>query len=87
MHLGQSEDVNYRLYNNSPCPPQHKSIIVYYYLAINDISLKLSLFWLSDTESRNKELRFSDSVSLPFQTRLTSVTCFCSYVKLSNFQT
>ena len=47
-----------------------------YYIPINDTSFELSVFWLSDTESRINELRFSDSVSLSFKTRLTSVTCF-----------
>ena len=42
---------------------------------INDTSFELSVFWLSDTESRINELRFSDSASLSFKTRLTSVTC------------
>ena len=49
----------------------------FYYIPINDTSFELSVFWLSDTESRINELRFSDSVSLSFKTRLTSVTCFC----------
>ena len=40
---------------------------------INDTSFELSVFWLSDTESRINELRFS--ISLSFKTRLTSVTC------------
>ena len=42
-----------------------------YYIPINDTSFELSVFWLSDTESRINELRFSDSVSLSFKTRLT----------------
>ena len=45
-----------------------------------------SVFWPSDTESCINELRFSDSVSLSFKTRLTSVTCFCRCVTLSKFQ-
>ena len=48
-----------------------------YYIPINDTTFKLSVFWPSDTESRINELRSSDSVSLSFKTRLTSVTCFC----------
>ena len=51
-----------------------------YYIPINDTSLKTSVFWPSDTESRINELRFSDSVSLSFKTRLMSVTCFCGDV-------
>ena len=41
------------------------------------IHCSLSVFWPSDTESRINELRFSDSISLSFKTRLTAVTCFC----------
>ena len=51
-----------------------------YYIPINDTSLETSVFWPSDTESRINELRFSDSVSLSFKTRLMSVTCFCGDV-------
>ena len=51
-----------------------------YYVPINDTTFKLYVFWPSDTESRINELRFYDSVSLSFKTRLTSVTCFCSNV-------
>ena len=47
-----------------------------YYIPINDTSFELSVFWLSDTEKRINELRFSDSVSLSFKTRLMSVSCF-----------
>ena len=47
-----------------------------YYIPINDTSFELSVFWPSDTESRINELRFSDSISLSFKTRLTSGTCF-----------
>ena len=54
-------------------------ILKFYFIpTINDTSFKLSVFWLSDTENRIKELRFSNSVSLSFKTRLTSVSCFCS---------
>ena len=50
-------------------------------ISINDTTFKLSVFWPSDTESRiNKQLRFSDSVSLSVKTRLTSVICFCDDV-------
>ena len=48
----------------------------FYYIPIYNSSIELSVFWLSDTESRINELRFSDSVSLSFKRRLTSVTCF-----------
>ena len=51
-----------------------------YYIPITDTTLELSVFWPSDTESRMNELRFSESISLSFKTRLTSVTCFCGYV-------
>ena len=46
-------------------------------MAVNDTSFRLSVFWLSDTENRINKLRFSDSVSLSFKTRLMSVSCFC----------
>ena len=48
-----------------------------YYIPINDTTFELSVFWPSDTESCINELRFSDSVSISFITRLTSVTSFC----------
>ena len=54
--------------------------IDYYYIPITDTALELSVFWLSDTESRINELRFSQSISLFFKMRLTSVTCFCGDV-------
>ena len=56
------------------------------YIPINDTTLELSVFWPSDTESRINELRFSESISLSFKTRLTSVTCFYGDVTQSNFQ-
>ena len=40
-----------------------------YYIPINDTSFELSVFWLSGTENRINELRFSVSVSLAFKTR------------------
>ena len=43
------------------------------------------VFWPSDTERQINKLRFSDSVSLSFSMRLTSVYCFCGDVTLSNF--
>ena len=48
-----------------------------YYIPINDTTFTLSVFWPSDAESRINELRFSDSVSLSFKTRLP---CFCGDV-------
>ena len=51
-----------------------------YYIPITDMTSELSVFWPSDTESRINELRFSESISLSFKTRLTSVTCFCGDV-------
>ena len=59
----------YRLYNN-----------ILYNIPINDTTLELSVFWQSDTENRIYEPRFSESISLYFETRLTTVTCFCSDV-------
>ena len=55
-----------------------------YYIPITDTTLELSVFWPSDIESRINELRFSESISLSFKTRLTSVTCFCGDVTLVN---
>ena len=49
----------------------------FYYIPINDTTLELSVFWPSDTESKFNELRFSEFVSLSFETQLTSATCFC----------
>ena len=60
--------------------------LILYYIPINDTTFELSVFWPSDTESRINELRFSESVSLAFKTRLTSVTCFCGDVANSKFQ-
>ena len=60
--------------------------IFFYYVPINDTSFELSVLWLSDTEIRINKLRFSDSVSLSFKTRLTSVTCFYGVVTSSKFQ-
>ena len=58
----------------------HYAIIGLYYIPITDTTSELSVFWPSDTENRINELRFSDSISLSFKTRLTSVTCFCGDV-------
>ena len=54
--------------------------IGFYYIPITDTTLELSVFWPSDSESRINELRFSESISLSFKTRLTSATCFCGDV-------
>ena len=51
-----------------------------YFILITDTTLELSVFWPSDTESWINELRFSESISLSFKMRLTSVTCFCGDV-------
>ena len=45
----------------------------HYYILLNDTSFELSVFWPSDTESRISQLRFSESVSISFITRLTNV--------------
>ena len=58
----------------------------FYYIPINDTSFELSVFWPSDTEIRFNELRFSESISLSFKTRLKLVTCFCGNVTYSKFQ-
>ena len=52
-------------------------ILIVYYIPIIDMTLELSVFWPSDTESRINELRFSELISLSFKTRLKLVTCFC----------
>ena len=43
---------------------------IHYYIPISDTTLELSVFWPSDTESHINELRFSESISLSFKTRL-----------------
>ena len=57
-----------------------------YYIPINDTTLELSVFWPSDTESRINKLRFSESISLSFKTRLPSVTCFLRRCRRVNFK-
>ena len=57
-----------------------------YYIPLNDTTFELSVFCPSDTESRINELRFSESVSLSFKTRLTSVTCFAATLRKVNFK-
>ena len=52
----------------------------FYYIPITDTTLELFIFWPSDTDSQINELRLSESISLSFNTRLTSVTCFCGDV-------
>ena len=56
------------------------------YIPINDTTFERSVFWPSNTESWINELRFSDSISLSFKTRLTSVTCFCDDITSSNLK-
>ena len=68
---------------NALCNTRHRapgSDNAIYYIPITDTTLELFVFWPSDTESRIDELRFSESISLSFKTRLTSVTCFCGEV-------
>ena len=60
--------------------PMEATVLNIYYIPITDTTLELSVFWPSDTESQINELRFSESISLSFKTRLTSVTCFCGHV-------
>ena len=50
------------------------SDIKIYYIHITDMTLELSVFWPSDTESQINELRFSESISLSFKMKLSSVT-------------
>ena len=52
----------------------------HYYIPKTDTTLELFVFWPSDTESRINELRFSESISLSFKTRLKSITSFCGDV-------
>ena len=54
--------------------------LILYYIPINDTTFKLSVFWPSDTESQIIELRFSESISQSFKTRLALVTCYCGDV-------
>ena len=56
----------------------------YKYIPITDTTLELSVFWPSDTESQINELRFSESISLSFKTRLTTVTCFAATLRKVN---
>ena len=65
---------------NCATQPDTVSDKMIYHIPITDTTLELSVFWPSDTESRINEMRFSESISLSFKTRLTSVTCFCGDV-------
>ena len=56
------------------------NVIYFIPIHVNDTTFELSVFQPSDTESWINELGFSESVSLSFQTRLTSVTCLCGDV-------
>ena len=72
---------NYSKYDVKPTATTPVIVsLKFYYIPINNTTFELSVFWASDTESRINELRFSDSISLSFKTRLTSVTCFCGDV-------
>ena len=51
-------------------------LMTVYYIPVNDTTFELSVFWPSGIESQINELRFSDSISLSFKTKLKSVTCF-----------
>ena len=53
---------------------------------INDTTFELSVFWPSDAESQINELRFSDSISLSFKTRLTLVTFFAATLLKVDFK-
>ena len=66
----------YMFLSNNPSSGDINSSNLPCYIPITDTTLELSVFWPSDTESRINELRFSDSISLSFKTRLTSVTCY-----------
>ena len=68
------------------CHTYAVSDLGHYYIPINDTMFEMSVFWPSDTESLINELRFSESVSLSFKTRLMLVTCFCGDAALRNFQ-
>ena len=54
----------------------------HYHIPINDTSFELSVFWPSYTESRINPLRFSESISLSFKTRLTLGTCLAATLKI-----
>ena len=56
----------------------------FYYLPMNDPTFELSVFWPSDTESQINELRFSESISLSFKTRLTRLTAFAATLRQVN---
>ena len=88
IHLiKQQTRINLLLMYCSPLKSENKNkCYLFYYIPINDTTSKLSIFWPSDTESRINELRFSDSISLSFKTRLKSVTCFCGDILKSKFQ-
>ena len=56
------------------------------FIPMNDTSFELSIVWLSDTESRINELRFSDSMSLSFKTRLLRLPVFAATLRNVNFK-
>ena len=57
-----------------------------YYIPINDTTLDLPVFWPSDTESGINELRFSESISLSFKTRLRWLPAFAAKLRKVNFK-
>ena len=61
------------------CPHEEMVLLAlvksFYCIPIND-TFELFVFWPFDTESLINKLRFSESVSLSFKKRLTSVICF-----------
>ena len=78
IHVCSYESVNRILQECSSFYIYRGSYI--YYIPITDRTLELYVFWPSDTESRINGLRFSESISLSFKTRLTLVSCFCGDV-------
>ena len=50
------------------------------------MTLELFVFWPSDTESRINELRFSESISLSFKTRLMRLPAFAATLRKVNFK-
>ena len=62
------------LYQTRSKNPLAQRVNTFYYIPITDTTLELSVFLPSDTESQINELRFSESISLSFKTRLTAVT-------------
>ena len=57
-----------------------------YYIPKSFTSFELSIFWPSDTESRINYLKFYDSISLSYTSRLTFFTCFAALLLKVNFK-